>query len=218
MNIAVMSNLRDAVAKVRDGSSLYWAFYHPEDRQADPEIVEVRLNATPEIVADFVAPEGWQVERIQWGDTLFLRRHQSLESEAVEAMLIELLELAALRECICAPGYTDQIRTECPLPTHSRHSSDGWFRPIAARAATIWCVTKQGDRHQIAIALRCVLRYYYTTGEPHSQWSGAPRFIPEDTRPLSAPAAAGTSGGNSEINPKRTFACAQPGLRSVVLA
>jgi hypothetical protein len=94
---AAMSNLHDAVANVRDGSSLYWAFYHPEDRQADPELIEVRLNATPEIVGAFVAPEGWQVERVRWGDTLFLRRHQSLEPEAVEAMLIELLELAAAK-------------------------------------------------------------------------------------------------------------------------
>jgi hypothetical protein len=94
VNKAVMSSLREAVANVRDGSSLYWAFYHPEDRQKDPELVEVRLDATPEIVASFVAPDGWELERVQWGDTLFIRRHQSLEREAVEAMLIELLELA----------------------------------------------------------------------------------------------------------------------------
>ena len=90
-----MSNLHDAVAKVRDGSSIYWTFYWPEDQQADPELVEARLNATPESLASFVAPQGWQIERVQWGDTLFLRRHQSLEREAVEAMLVELLELAA---------------------------------------------------------------------------------------------------------------------------
>ena len=92
-----MSNLHDALAKVRDGSSIYWAFYGPDDRQCDLELVEVRLNATPEIIAGFVPPGAWQVERIQWGDTLFLRRHQSLEREAVEAMLIELLELAAAK-------------------------------------------------------------------------------------------------------------------------
>ena len=92
-----MSNLHDAVAKVRDGSSLYWGFYHLEDRQADSALVEVRLNATPEIIASFVAPGGWEVERVRWSDTLFLRRHQSLEPEAVEAMLIELLELAAAK-------------------------------------------------------------------------------------------------------------------------
>jgi hypothetical protein len=92
-----MSRLQQAIAKVRDGSSLYWGSYCPEDRQEDPEMVEARLNATPEIVADFVTPEGWTLERVQWGDTLFLRRRQSLEHEAVEAMLIELLELAAAR-------------------------------------------------------------------------------------------------------------------------
>ena len=97
VNKAAMSSLQQAVAKVRDGSSLYWAFYHPDDPQGDPELVEVRLNATPEIAANFVAPEGWELERVQWGDTLFLRRHQSLEPKAVEAMLVELLELAAAR-------------------------------------------------------------------------------------------------------------------------
>lgn len=91
----MMSRLRQAVAQVRDGSSLYWMFYVPEDRQGDPEPVEVRLNATPDVVARFVAPEGWAVERGQRGDTLFLRRRQSLEPEAVEAMLVEMLELAA---------------------------------------------------------------------------------------------------------------------------
>jgi hypothetical protein len=95
VNKAVMSSLQQALAEVRDGSSLYWAFYHPDDRQDDTELVEARLNATPEIVANFVAPGDWELERVQWGDTLFLRRHQSLEPEAVEAMIVELLELAA---------------------------------------------------------------------------------------------------------------------------
>ncbi|QGN55612.1 hypothetical protein [Novosphingobium sp. Gsoil 351] len=94
MNKADMSSSQQALSEVRDGSSLYWAFYHPEDRQKDPELVEVRLNATPEIGASFVTPDGWKLERVQWGDTPFLRRHQSLEREAVEAMLLELLELA----------------------------------------------------------------------------------------------------------------------------
>lgn len=89
-----MSSLHEAVEEVRDGNSLFWVFYHPEDRQSDPELVEVRLNASPEAVAAFVAPQGWNVERVQWGDTLFLRRHQSLERDAVQAMLIEMLEFA----------------------------------------------------------------------------------------------------------------------------
>jgi hypothetical protein len=92
-----MSSLQEAVAHVRDGSSLYWAFYHPEDRQKDPELIEARFNATPEIVERFVPPDGWELERVQWGDTLFIRRQQSLERESVEAMLIELLELASMQ-------------------------------------------------------------------------------------------------------------------------
>lgn len=97
VNSVAMSSLQQAVADVRDGSSLYWAFYHPEDRKGDPEVVEIRLDATPEIVANFVAPEGWQLDRVEWGDTLFLRKHQSLELEAVEAMLLEVLEHVSAR-------------------------------------------------------------------------------------------------------------------------
>lgn len=34
------------------------------------------------------------VERVQWGDTVFLRRVQSLDRNAVEEMLVEVLRLA----------------------------------------------------------------------------------------------------------------------------
>jgi hypothetical protein len=95
VNKAIMSPLEKAVADVRDGSSLYWAFYGPEDRQTGLQRVEVRLNATPETASHFVAPEGWEVERVQWGDTLYLIRQQSLEPHAVETMLVAMLELAA---------------------------------------------------------------------------------------------------------------------------
>jgi hypothetical protein len=90
-----MSSLHEAIGAVRDGSSLYWAFYHPEDAQAEVGIVEVRLNATPESVAIFTPSNRWAVNRVQWGDTLFLRREQSLERESVEDMIVEVLELAA---------------------------------------------------------------------------------------------------------------------------
>jgi len=43
---------------------------------------------------------GWAVAGLIWppeGDTLFLRSHRSLEPEAVEAMLVDLLELAAAK-------------------------------------------------------------------------------------------------------------------------
>jgi hypothetical protein len=94
VNKAIMSSLEEAVAQVRDGSSLYWTFYHPEGRQKELEVVEARLNAAPEIMESFVPPDGWDLDRVQWGDALFIRRHQSLERQAVETMLIELLELA----------------------------------------------------------------------------------------------------------------------------
>lgn len=92
--MSVMSSLQEAIGAVRDGSSLYWAFYHSEDGQPEGEVVEVRLNATPESIASFTPSSGWVVDRVQWGDTLFLRREQSLERNAVEQMLVEVLELA----------------------------------------------------------------------------------------------------------------------------
>jgi hypothetical protein len=58
----------------------------------------VRLNATSDAVASFVPPSGWRVDRIQFGDTLFLRREESLERGAVEDMLVAMLEFAASYE------------------------------------------------------------------------------------------------------------------------
>lgn len=91
-----MSNLQNAIEKVRDGNSLFWTFYNPEECQGGLELVEVRLNASPEAVGDFVAPPSWELDRVQWGDTLFLRRLQFLKREDVEEMLIEVLEFAGL--------------------------------------------------------------------------------------------------------------------------
>ena len=83
------------IAAVRDGSSLAWAFYEPPIAGHGHEQVEVRLNASPEAVAGFVPPSGWTLDRIQWGDTLFLRRQQSLERAAIEEMLVDMMHFAA---------------------------------------------------------------------------------------------------------------------------
>ena len=90
----LMSSLQEAVRAVRDGSSVYWAFYCPGDAQAEADVVEVRLNATPESISCFAPTNGWVVNRVQWGDTLFLRREQSLQRPPVEDVLVEVLELA----------------------------------------------------------------------------------------------------------------------------
>ena len=90
-----MSNPEHSIAQVHDGSSLYWGFYAPDQRQGGTELVEVRLNASPEAIEAFVPPAGWTINRVQWGDTLFLRRQQSLERVAVEKMIVEMLRLAA---------------------------------------------------------------------------------------------------------------------------
>ena len=92
-----MSNEK-AIDEVRAGSSLAWAFYHPEEATSIEAQVEVRLNATPDAVAAFISPRGWSVDRVQWGDTLFLRREQSLGRGAVEEMLVEMLQYAASNE------------------------------------------------------------------------------------------------------------------------
>jgi len=94
MNNGRMSSLQEAIGAVRDGSSLYWAFYRAETAKAEADVVEVRLNGTPESVASFALPSGWVVNRVQWRDTLFLRREQSLERQPVEDMLVEVLASA----------------------------------------------------------------------------------------------------------------------------
>jgi|GEM_PF-4420105 len=90
-----MSNPEHSIAQVRDGSSLYWGFYRPDEVAGGNELVEVRLNATPEGVETFAPPAGWTIDRVQWGDTLFIRRQQSLTRDAVEEMLVEMLRFAA---------------------------------------------------------------------------------------------------------------------------
>jgi hypothetical protein len=82
------------IESIRDRSSPYWAFYDPDKVAGDDELVEVRLNATPGKVEAFVPPPGWTVDRIQWGDTLYLRRRQRLTERDVEEMLVQMLRLA----------------------------------------------------------------------------------------------------------------------------
>ena len=90
-----MSNPTRSLGQVYDGSSLYWGFYAPDQRQGGEELIEVRLSGSPEAVKGFVPPAGWTINRTQWGDTLFLRRQQSIERDAVEQMLVEMLRLTA---------------------------------------------------------------------------------------------------------------------------
>lgn len=107
-----MRNPDKAIAEVRDGTSLYWAFYEPPAGGQGEGQVEDRFNAMPAAVSAFVPPRGWAVDRIQWGDTLFLRRRQSLDRGAIEEMLIEALRFAASQELgfhswLHGPGLDD---------------------------------------------------------------------------------------------------------------
>lgn len=93
-----MTSLHRAAEKVRDGTSLYWSFYHPDDRSEALSLIEVRLNATTELVDGFRTPDGWSLARVQWGDTIFLRRRQILTIETVRDMLLEVLAFAAAND------------------------------------------------------------------------------------------------------------------------
>ena len=68
-------------------------FYHP-DEVDDTEIVEVRLNGRDEQAALLIPPPSWNLHRIQWGNTFFIRRQQSMSEPQVEEMLCEMLHFA----------------------------------------------------------------------------------------------------------------------------
>ncbi|MEA3002151.1 MAG: hypothetical protein QOH81_939 [Sphingomonadales bacterium] len=92
-----MDHLARAISQVRDRSSLYWGFYDRDIVVGGEEPVEVRLNASPEQVRRFESPPEWRLHRVQWGEVIYLRRHQHLTEGAVEEMLIAMLRLAAGR-------------------------------------------------------------------------------------------------------------------------
>ena len=89
-----MNRLTQALDSVRDRTSLYWAFYDPEETIGGDELVEVRLDGPAEVAQSLHTPEGWDVHRVERGETVYLRRYQPLTDEAVEAMLIQMLEFA----------------------------------------------------------------------------------------------------------------------------
>lgn len=90
-----MVQIDKILEEIRDGTSLYWAFYAPDDT-GDVEAIEVRLNASIRSAKRFIAPNGWTLHRIQWNDTLFIRRQQQMDREAIEEMLCEMLQFAAV--------------------------------------------------------------------------------------------------------------------------
>lgn len=89
-----MDRLSQARTEVRDRTSLYWSFYEPEAAIGADELVEVRLNGSPQAVQSLQPPDPWSVDRVQWGEAVYLRRLLLLSDDEVEAMLIQMLELA----------------------------------------------------------------------------------------------------------------------------
>ncbi len=89
-----MTGLDDSIQSIRDGTSLYWAFYDP-DHVTGNELVEVRFEGVTHSNPAFIAPPGWQIDRIEQNSVMFVRRYQPISRAAVALMLEEMLQHAA---------------------------------------------------------------------------------------------------------------------------
>ncbi|QDX27125.1 hypothetical protein FPZ54_14680 [Sphingomonas suaedae] len=84
-----MNRIDDAIQSVREGTSLYWAFYDPGQM-----FVEVRFDAEADSSPTFIAPPGWQIDRIEQNGVMYVRRYQPIGRAAIELMLEEMLQHA----------------------------------------------------------------------------------------------------------------------------
>ena len=91
-----MRKLDDAVAKIRDRSSLYWMFYDPDELE-DTDTIEVRLDCHSRLASEFQPPSGWDLHRIQGNDSFYIRRQQSTSESNIEEMLCEMLNFASAK-------------------------------------------------------------------------------------------------------------------------
>lgn len=89
-----MDRLAAAIARVKDGTSLYWDFWDPAGPAADHQ-VEIRVDLHDGETARFEPPPGWHIREARSDGSVFLRRAQPVSREAVAEMLIEALHLAA---------------------------------------------------------------------------------------------------------------------------
>ncbi|MGV3457155.1 hypothetical protein [Sphingomonas sp.] len=89
-----MTRLDDSIQSIRDGTSLYWAFYDL-DHVTGEELVEVRFDGMADSDPTFIAPPGWQIDRIERDSVIFVRRYQAVSRDAVAIMLEEMLQHAA---------------------------------------------------------------------------------------------------------------------------
>ncbi len=89
-----LDRLEEAIRRVRDRSSLYWAFYRAEEEPDGDQEVEIRLDLPTGAAGLFEAPPGWRIHEITSSRALFMRRRQPLSEVGVEEMLIEMLRLA----------------------------------------------------------------------------------------------------------------------------
>lgn len=86
--------LEEAIRRVRDRTSIYWAFHDPADG-SDEQEVEVRLDLPGGTAQRFEAPPGWRLSEMKWGRSVFIRRRQGISEAEIEEMLVGMLRLAA---------------------------------------------------------------------------------------------------------------------------
>jgi hypothetical protein len=87
--------LEVVIARSTAADSLYWSFRDLEG--ADPEIeqlVEARLNMSPEKLATFSPPPSWTVQETDPDGIVYMRRWQALTDDAVKGMITEMISMA----------------------------------------------------------------------------------------------------------------------------
>ncbi len=87
--------LEVVIARSTAEDSLYW---HGRDLDgADPEIeqlIETRLNMSPERLATFSPPPGWTIHETDPDGIVYMRRRQALTDDAVKGMITQMITVA----------------------------------------------------------------------------------------------------------------------------
>lgn len=83
------------LARATDPASPYWSFWQLEG--VDPsveQLVEARLNLQPCAAQTFSGAVGWTVHQVDADGTVFLRRRQQLDYNAVQGLIAEMITFA----------------------------------------------------------------------------------------------------------------------------
>lgn len=90
--------LEVVIARATAPDSPYWSCRDLEGE--DPEVaqlVETRLNMSPETLVTFSPPPGWTIHETDPDGIVYLRRRQPLTDDAVRSMIAEMI--TAARAC-----------------------------------------------------------------------------------------------------------------------